>query len=496
MMVLLRLIALSLAAALSSLLASLVVRDVVRSTATPVRPLLREAKYFLYLFQTESTVPTPYLSLRSPVSEFLCLTFASRHSDCPLYSPGSSWTMGRNQLWFAATKRVPRFLYYIFLDDDITFISGNFTTFQNGLLKYRPALAGPRYHGFRRKTLSGAEAQTQHGLDAALLAQVLLTELQKLLYDGNAIQLNSCVVENSRHREYPKGFSSLLLVKFHNRLGVLRNSSLFTSVRLLHKYEVARPPKGTVSYRIPEATRLRLFDPSGTYWSRVASIAKGRFYPAPRCPSCHLSRLRAPLPPYDLRFRGEAVIPRLARAVRAAALRASPNKELRTRCSRAYFPFFGDEAPAFSRLIPINRTSSVLWTNCRGPRHLTQLFSFSSPALSRRQIVFQGKFTEHSTVVPRSPYTIVSCITMCNTWFNYFISGGESPPRDVHHTVGVRTAIQAPWLQGGSLTLTIVELDGVSVQDFEAHFTMTSQLLKTIFRCWRFVQNRATYSRF
>eukprot|EP00906_Rhabdomonas_costata_P019145 RCo027897 len=222
MMVLLRLIALSLAAALSSLLASLVVRDVVRSTATPVRPLLREAKYFLYLFQTESTVPTPYLSLRSPVSEFLCLTFASRHSDCPLYSPGSSWTMGRNQLWFAATKRVPRFLYYIFLDDDITFISGNFTTFQNGLLKYRPALAGPRYHGFRRKTLSGAEAQTQHGLDAALLAfhvdvvfdgvllpyfdgfdctswvlsQVLLTELQKLLYDGNAIQLNSCVVEN------------------------------------------------------------------------------------------------------------------------------------------------------------------------------------------------------------------------------------------------------------------------------------------------------------
>ena len=86
---------------------------------------------FLYLLQTESCIPH-HLRLAEAIGntiscrcEVIVLSFKKACNETTLahvkylYGPSSSWNVGRNLLFLTAMKRNKKYLYYIFMDDDI-----------------------------------------------------------------------------------------------------------------------------------------------------------------------------------------------------------------------------------------------------------------------------------------------------------------------------------------------------------------------------------------
>ena len=93
-------------------------------------------KKFAYLTQTESCLPK-YLQAPQQLGnssscqcDVLVLSYRQKCSDSSLqllhveyiFDPDTSWTTGRNLLYRTAKKRVQKYLYYTFFDDDITLI--------------------------------------------------------------------------------------------------------------------------------------------------------------------------------------------------------------------------------------------------------------------------------------------------------------------------------------------------------------------------------------
>ena len=129
----------------------------------------RDRRAFLYLFQTAWRPQAAFLGLRSNDSDFICLTYEARSPDCALFLPESTWTTGRNALWRAAMRRRDVFRYYIFMDEDVSFVKGGFRELERILLKYEPALAGPRFE-FVNTHVKHVEAEQTHHLDGAFNA--------------------------------------------------------------------------------------------------------------------------------------------------------------------------------------------------------------------------------------------------------------------------------------------------------------------------------------
>jgi hypothetical protein len=99
-------------------------------------------KDFIYLVQGKAELLSNYVHLLDrPKADVIFLTY-DRPIDRGIFFPNSTWAQGRNKLLEAALNE-GEYLYYVFCDDDIKFIKGNWDIFENQILKYKPAIAVP-----------------------------------------------------------------------------------------------------------------------------------------------------------------------------------------------------------------------------------------------------------------------------------------------------------------------------------------------------------------
>ena len=122
---------------------------------------------FLYLVNTEQCLPDHLKSSKTIGSatacdcEVLVLSYKLKCNDTSLhhveylFDPSSTWSTGRNLLYETANARDKRFLYYIFMDDDIELeakdkmvIANPWRVFEQSLLLYQPAIAAPTWSSF------------------------------------------------------------------------------------------------------------------------------------------------------------------------------------------------------------------------------------------------------------------------------------------------------------------------------------------------------------
>ena len=222
----------------------------------------RFRKPFIYLTQTEKCIP---LTLMESIGindtcncDVIVLSYQAGCTEVSsvnvtyLFERNSTWSSGRNALYFAALNRTPGYHYYIFLDDDVTFMFNKFTppdlkkklplqSFQQWLLHYEPVVGVLDYiihHGAvwtfeRRKALCGIRNDTSLSLpvvwfDAAFnafhykavadilpydtqyddkkwwLSQVVVFTLVELKFRGQALLYVPATAKNPKHRPYPR----------------------------------------------------------------------------------------------------------------------------------------------------------------------------------------------------------------------------------------------------------------------------------------------------
>ena len=118
-------------------------------------------KPFLYMIQTESCIPKHFLSLDKLGDatqcrcDILVLSFSKMcegertpHTHIEyLFNSSTTWTTGRNMLYSSAIEREEKYLYYLFLDDDIILkmkrndTSNPWRVFENSLIRLQPPVA-------------------------------------------------------------------------------------------------------------------------------------------------------------------------------------------------------------------------------------------------------------------------------------------------------------------------------------------------------------------
>ena len=109
---------------------------------------------FLYLTQTEHCVPT-YLKSPEVIGDseacqcdVIILSYKEQCNDTPLphvqyifnSSSSTTWTVGRNLLYKAAKERKEKYIYYIFMDDDVQLIMADKKNTQNPWRMYEESL--------------------------------------------------------------------------------------------------------------------------------------------------------------------------------------------------------------------------------------------------------------------------------------------------------------------------------------------------------------------
>ncbi|XP_068759689.1 uncharacterized protein [Montipora capricornis] len=219
-------------------------------------------KPFIYLTQTEKCIPLRLLESIGINDTCNCdVLVLSYQAECTelssvnvayLFERSSTWSSGRNALYFAAVNRTSGYHYYIFLDDDVNVIFNKFTppdlkkklplqSFQQWLLHYEPVVGVLDYlfhHGAvwtfeRRKALCGIRNDTSLSLpvvwfDAAFnafhykaiadilpydtqyddtswwLSQVVVITLVELKFRGQALLYVPATAKNPKHRPYPR----------------------------------------------------------------------------------------------------------------------------------------------------------------------------------------------------------------------------------------------------------------------------------------------------
>lgn len=106
-------------------------------------------KDFLYLIQGRKKNVLKYSYLQNAKSDLITLTFDFKILDNELKSisniflPKSSWAEGRNKQLELSKKLETKYLYYIFIDDDVEFVKGNFSDFEQRLMQNKPAIGIP-----------------------------------------------------------------------------------------------------------------------------------------------------------------------------------------------------------------------------------------------------------------------------------------------------------------------------------------------------------------
>jgi hypothetical protein len=125
-------------------------------------------KRFLYLMQGRKENVLKYSYLQNANSDLITLTFDFNilekefKSLLNIFLPNSSWAEGRNKQLEAAKKLETEYLYYIFVDDDVEFVKGNFYDFEQKLIKYSPAIGLPLLKIIKNTNRFNPKLNVQH----------------------------------------------------------------------------------------------------------------------------------------------------------------------------------------------------------------------------------------------------------------------------------------------------------------------------------------------
>ena len=130
-----------------------------KSKVLSVRISIKSQKKFAYLTQTESCLsdylqsPQNLGNSTSCQCDILVLSWKQECSDSSLphveyiFDPNTTWTTGRNLLYKSIMKREQKYLYYTFLDDDVTLgfkeheNASAWREYEKSLLQVRPLIA-------------------------------------------------------------------------------------------------------------------------------------------------------------------------------------------------------------------------------------------------------------------------------------------------------------------------------------------------------------------
>ena len=264
-------------------------------------------KKFLYLIQCEGT-QFPYPELQSSTTaDIIGLSYQEKRKDM-LFLPNSTWTQGRNHLLAHAKKLPQQYEYYIFLDDDVEFIKGNWGEYEQFLSKYQPAIGTLPFEehdlstrsvvygfdaivsGFHRSVVFDDAVlpyQTIFDDQSWWFSQYILFNLTTLFYSGYVIQHNAMLIKNTQHRAYPRPkmgrigriyasvnlpLSTIGMKKRYPGQG-FRRVDKWISKQLLNSckcyilisrikhlyYKTSKLPPAKADYTVPESTKQKYF---------------------------------------------------------------------------------------------------------------------------------------------------------------------------------------------------------------------------------------------
>lgn len=266
---------------------------------------------FLYLVQSAGRLPECYASIPDVQADLLQLTW-KEPVEGAIYYPKSTWTQGRNRLLAEAMQRPEQYLYYLFLDDDILFEKGNWRSFEQALLNYRPAVASPyfpEYPPVNRSRLD-LQAHTCFYFDAMFNAfhrdvvrdglllpyydgwdheswwysQLFIMRLASKLYPRHVLQINSVIIHNSKHGQYPQADDWKKVEQWFDA-EVLHRDPPGAVEKLLQKFEARvrrhlnvpyidpayrppEPPPRPRSYSVSPARRRRILNFDSPFWAK------------------------------------------------------------------------------------------------------------------------------------------------------------------------------------------------------------------------------------
>ena len=171
-----------------------------------------------------------------------------------MFAKESTWTTGRNLLYFVAIERIRHYHYYIFLDDDVD-LGFNpyssqemkrltpFRSFEQWLLDDEPALGVVNYGNNANKSLERRRVicsineptlvvpvmwfdalfnafhhqaikhilpyPTQYDKDSWWISQLHVMYSAELIFRGQALKYVAITTYNRQHRPYPRGLSQV-----------------------------------------------------------------------------------------------------------------------------------------------------------------------------------------------------------------------------------------------------------------------------------------------
>ena len=268
------------------------------------------SKPFIYLTQTEKCLPQPWASSTRIGDSKTCncdVIVLSYKEECQDEKPShisyviakeSSWSAGRNLLYFVAIERIRHYHFYIFLDDDVDLGFNSFSSqemkrltpfraFEQWLLDDEPAVGVVNYCNQGRKLLERRRVicginkppvvvpvmlfdalfnafhhkaikhilpyPTQYDKDSWWISQLHVLSSVELIFRGQALLNVAITAYNGQHRAYPRGrkmFSArvpVIIQDIQNKAPVAyQNHALFKT--LLKTSQLKRYSINTTTY--------------------------------------------------------------------------------------------------------------------------------------------------------------------------------------------------------------------------------------------------------
>eukprot|EP00669_Euglena_mutabilis_P010636 TRINITY_DN5362_c0_g1_i2.p1 TRINITY_DN5362_c0_g1~~TRINITY_DN5362_c0_g1_i2.p1 ORF type:complete len:406 (+),score=106.81 TRINITY_DN5362_c0_g1_i2:42-1220(+) len=252
------------------------------------------AKPVIYLIQAEGIEPIPTMQ----GADILCITWKREIPKCD-FLPESSWTQGRNHMWKKAVTMAKKYMYYIFMDEDITL--NNLTLFEETLLAWQPPVAVPA--GIAQLSdeakLLGREAVILWRYDAAFdafhydvvhhspllpygdlfdsfswwLNQLFVSYMSQIFYPDQVLGFMKVTTWNHKHRAYPRGWNDSAIHQFFTEHIIydpgmrkaLKGAQWFTPGDAKVK------PVGVQRYLLPKEMTA-LLDADTIWWNRIREI--------------------------------------------------------------------------------------------------------------------------------------------------------------------------------------------------------------------------------
>lgn len=231
-------------------------------TTTSDKSISITSKPFIYLTQTEQCLPQHLASSTRIGDNKTCncdVIVLSYKEECQddkpshisyVFAKESTWTTGRNLLYFVAIERIRHYHYYIFLDDDVDlgfnwFSSQEmkrltpFRAFEQWLLDDEPAVGVVNYNDNgkalleRRRLICGIKEPpivvpviwfdavfnafhhqsikhilpfpTQYDKDSWWISQLHVIFAAELIFRGQTLEYVAITASNGQHRAYPQG---------------------------------------------------------------------------------------------------------------------------------------------------------------------------------------------------------------------------------------------------------------------------------------------------